>query len=35
MKTRGKQHHKKLDRYTDIDMDIDIDTDEAEINCRK
>ena len=23
MKTRGKQHHEKLDRYIDIDMDID------------
>ena len=27
MKTTGKQHHEKLDRYIDIDMDIDIDTD--------
>ena len=25
MKTRGKQHHEKLDRYIDIDMDIDTD----------
>ena len=29
MKTRGKQHHGKLDRYIDIDMDIDIDTDDG------
>ena len=29
MKTRGKQHHEKLDRYIDIDMDIDIDTDDG------
>ena len=29
MKTRGKQHHEKLDRYRDIDMDIDIDTDDG------
>ena len=28
MKTRGKQHQEKLDRYINIDMDIDIDTDE-------
>ena len=27
MKTRGKQHHEKLDKY--IDMDIDIDTDDG------
>ena len=27
MKTRGKQHHAKLDRY--IDMDIDTDTDDG------
>ena len=25
MKTRGKQHHEKLDRSIDIDMDIDTD----------
>ena len=25
MKTGGKQHHEKLDRYIDIDMDIDTD----------
>ena len=25
MKTRGKQHQEKLDRYIDIDMDIDTD----------
>ena len=29
MKTRGKQHHEKLDRYIDMDMDIDIDTDDG------
>ena len=29
MKTRGKQHHAKLDRYIDIDMNIDIDTDDG------
>ena len=23
MKTRGKQHHEKLDRYIDIDVDTD------------
>ena len=27
MKTRGKQHHEKLDGYIDTDMDIDIDID--------
>ena len=25
MKTRGKHHHEKLDRYIDIDMDRDTD----------
>ena len=29
MKTRGKQHHEKLDRHIDIDMDINIDTDDG------
>ena len=25
MKTTGKQHHEKLDRYIDVDIDIDTD----------